>query len=139
MALIHIDDGTVFCSISTFSGGGIGDAGVEFGAKVPVISACELVPDRAGLIRHNYPATEVFQGDIWEQKENIIAHAKEKLGGKNPWLFVMSPPCQGMSANGAGKISSSIAAGKRPKEDERKISPTRNRYHRRITAKLVSS
>ena len=31
----------------------------------------------------------------------------------------MSPPCQGMSANGAGKISSSIAAGKRPKEDER--------------------
>ena len=119
MALIHIDDRTVFCSISTFSGGGIGDAGIEFGAKVPVISACELVPDRAGLIRHNYPSTEVFQGDIWEQKEKIIAHSKKKLGGKNPWLFVMSPPCQGMSANGAGKISSSIAAGKRPKEDER--------------------
>jgi len=119
MSLIDLDDGTVLCSISTFSGGGIGDAGIEFGAGVPVISACELVPDRAGLIRHNYPETEVFEGDIWVQKDKIIAHAQKKLGGKAPWLFVMSPPCQGMSSNGAGRISSAIAAGKRPKEDER--------------------
>ena len=36
-----------------------------------------------------------------------------------PWLFVMSPPCQGMSSNGAGRIRASMKAGKRPKEDER--------------------
>ena len=72
--LKDLGDGTAFCSISTFSGGGIGDAGVEWGASVPVISACELVPDRAGLIRHNYPETEVFQGDIWNLKSNIINH-----------------------------------------------------------------
>lgn len=114
-----LGDGTAFCSISTFSGGGIGDAGVEWGVGVPVISACELVPDRAGLIRHNYPGTKVFQGDIWELKSDIIEHAKKELVGSNPWLFVMSPPCQGMSSNGAGRISASIAAGKRPAMDER--------------------
>ena len=117
--LKDLGDGTAFCSISTFSGGGIGDAGVEWGAGVPVISACELVPDRAGLIRHNYPETEVFQGDIWNLKSNIINHARKTLGESKPWLFVMSPPCQGMSSNGAGRIRASIASGKRPAEDER--------------------
>ena len=120
MAVERLQDGTVLCAISTFSGGGIGDAGVEWGAGIPVISACELVPDRAGLIRQNFPDTKVFEGDIWTEKDKIIRHATKTVGenGK-PWLFVMSPPCQGMSANGAGRISASIAAGNRPKEDER--------------------
>ena len=119
MALESIDSETVFCSVSTFSGGGIGDAGIEWGCNLPVISACELVPDRAGLIRHNYPETQVFEGDIWDLKDDIIRHSKQKLEGKSPWLFVMSPPCQGMSSNGAGRIRASMAAGKRPKEDIR--------------------
>jgi DNA (cytosine-5)-methyltransferase 1 len=119
MELVSLDSNTVFCSISTFSGGGIGDAGIEWGCKVPVISACELIPDRAGLIRHNYPETHVFQGDIWELKDDIIQHSKDTLKGKSPWLFVMSPPCQGMSSNGAGRIRVSMVAGKRPKEDVR--------------------
>ena len=119
MALESIDSDTVFCSVSTFSGGGIGDAGIEWGCNLPVISACELVPDRAGLIRHNYPETQVFEGDIWDLKDDIIRHSKQKLEGKSPWLFVMSPPCQGMSSNGAGRIRASMAAGKRPKEDIR--------------------
>jgi DNA (cytosine-5)-methyltransferase 1 len=119
MELKPLDEETVFCSISTFSGGGIGDAGIEWGCKVPVISACELVPDRAGLIRNNYPDTHVFEGDIWELKQDIIKHAQSKLKEKSPWLFVMSPPCQGMSSNGVGRIRASMAVGKRPKEDER--------------------
>ena len=120
MELVSIDSDTIFCSISTFSGGGIGDAGIEWGCKLPVISACELIPDRAGLIRHNYPNTKVFEGDIWDLKENICEHSKKTLGEKKfPWLFVMSPPCQGMSSNGAGRIRASMAAGKRPKEDVR--------------------
>jgi DNA (cytosine-5)-methyltransferase 1 len=114
-----VDDETTFCAISTFSGGGIGDIGVEWGAGVPVISACELIPERAGLIRYNYPSAKVFQGDIWGLKSDIIAHAKTLLRDSKPWLFIMSPPCQGMSSNGAGRISKSIAAGKRPSEDER--------------------
>ena len=120
MAVEYLQDGTAYCSISTFSGGGIGDVGVEWGADVPVISACEFVSERAGLIRQNFPNTKVFDGDIKDEKNNIIKHAEKMLGKKvSPWLFVMSPPCQGMSANGAGRISASIAAGNRPKEDER--------------------
>ena len=56
-----IDQDTVLCSISTFLGGGTGDAGIELECQVPVSSACELVPDRAGLIRYNYPETTVFK------------------------------------------------------------------------------
>ena len=119
MEIKDLDPKTSFCSISTFSGGGIGDSGIEWGCKVPIISACELVPERAGLIRFNYPKTHVFQGDIWELKEDIVEHARDKLGSKSPWLFVMSPPCQGMSSNGAGRIRAEIAAGKRPEQDVR--------------------
>jgi len=71
-----LDEKTVLCSISTFSGGGIGDAGIEWGCQIPVISACELVPDRAGLIRYNYPETTVFEGDIWHVKDEIVQHAQ---------------------------------------------------------------
>ena len=45
---------------------------------------------------------------------------KKKLNGScSPWLLTLSPPCQGMSSNGAGRISSEIKAGKRPREDQR--------------------
>ena len=48
------------------------------GIEVPVISACELVPDRAGLIRHNYPSTKVFSRGIWQLKSDIIKHSKKE-------------------------------------------------------------
>ena len=34
-------------------------------------------------------------------------------------LALVSPPCQGMSKNGRGKLLSEIKAGRRPKEDPR--------------------
>ena len=37
-----------------FSGGGVGDAGIEWGAGIPVIAACEIVPSRANLIKLNF-------------------------------------------------------------------------------------
>ena len=52
-------------------------------------------------------------------QSQYVEYFKNKLEGKRPWLLTLSPPCQGMSANGAGRISSSIRSGKRPKEDER--------------------
>ena len=114
-----LGEDTALASISTFSGGGIGDLGIERVCGVPVISACEIVPDRAGLIRHNYPDTRVFQGDIWEMAGEICQHSLESLDGRRPWLVVLSPPCQGMSSNGAGRISTAIREGRRPAEDER--------------------
>jgi DNA (cytosine-5)-methyltransferase 1 len=106
-------------SASIFSGGGIGDAGIEWGAGIPVVVACEIVPSRAGLIRLNFPNTKVLEGDIWKLKDDYIHFLKTSLKGQRPWLLTLSPPCQGMSANGAGRISSAIKNGTRPKEDER--------------------
>ena len=104
---------------SLFSGAGIGDVGIEWGLGIPVLAACELIPSRAELIRRNFPNTKVFQGDIWNLKDDYIRFFKEKNGSCSPWLLTLSPPCQGMSSNGAGRISSEIKAGKRPKEDQR--------------------
>ena len=95
----------------------MGDAGIEWGAKVPVLAACELVPSRAALIRNNFPDTKGFEGDIWKLEESYVRYFKSKLEGKRPWLLTLSPPCQGMSSNGAGRISAAIRRGNRPQED----------------------
>jgi DNA (cytosine-5)-methyltransferase 1 len=104
---------------SIFSGGGLGDVGIEWGSGIPVLAACELVPSRAALIRQNFPQTQVFEGDIWNLKNDYIDCFQNELSGEPPWLLTLSPPCQGMSSNGAGRISAAIRDGKRPKEDER--------------------
>ena len=104
---------------SLFSGGGIGDVGLEWGAGIPVIAAGEIIPSRASLIRKNFPDTHVFEGDVWDFKDDYIKFFKKQLNGSQPWLLTLSPPCQGMSSNGAGRISAEIRAGKRPREDQR--------------------
>ena len=114
-----LDEEVSFVSGSLFSGGGVGDAGIEWGAKVPVLAACELVPSRAALIRNNFPDTKVFEGDVWKLQDSYVDYFHSKLNGRRPWLLTLSPPCQGMSSNGAGRISSAIRQGNRPKEDER--------------------
>jgi len=112
--------GAKFCAVTLFSGGGIGDIPFEWGSrKIPVVAKCELLEERAALLRTNYPKSEIFQGDIWELKDSIAEHVHSKLKGSRPWLMVLSPPCQGMSSNGAGRISKAISEGKRSKEDER--------------------
>lgn len=115
----HLDDEVALASASVFSGGGVGDVGIEWGLGIPVMAACEIVPSRAELIRRNFPKTQVFEGDVWKLVPAYIEFMKKKLDGLRPWLISLSPPCQGMSANGAGRISSAIRAGNRPKEDER--------------------
>ena len=97
----------------------MGDVGIEWGAKVPVLAACELVPSRAALIRSNFPGTKVFEGDVWKLQDSYVDYFHSKLNGRRPWLLTLSPPCQGMSSNGAGRISAAIRQGKRPEEDER--------------------
>ena len=115
----RLDDEVALVSASVFSGGGVGDVGIEWGLDIPVVAACEIVPSRAELIRRNFPGTQVFEGDVWKLGPAYVEFMKEKLGGLRPWLITLSPPCQGMSANGAGRISSAIRSGSRPKEDER--------------------
>jgi DNA (cytosine-5)-methyltransferase 1 len=114
-----LDNGVSLVSGSLFSGGGVGDVGIEWGAKVPVLGACELIPSRAALIKSNFPKTKVFEGDIWKLQDSYVKHFQSMLKGGRPWLLTLSPPCQGMSSNGAGRISAAIRQGNRPQEDER--------------------
>ena len=63
-----LDDEVAMVSGSVFSGGGIGDVGIEWGLDIPVMAACEIVPSRVELIRRNFPDTKVFEGDVWDLK-----------------------------------------------------------------------
>lgn len=113
------DDVAVMCSVSLFSGGGVGDLGVHDGAGVPVIACAELVPKRAALLRRFFPGASVHEGDLRDTNEALVQGVRARLDGRRPLLVVMSPPCQGMSANGAGRIASSIKNGTRPVVDQR--------------------
>ena len=65
---------------SLFSGGGVGDVGIEWGSKIPVIGSLEIIPSRAQLIRKNFPATKVFEGDIWELQNEYVEYFKNLHG-----------------------------------------------------------
>lgn len=94
------------CSVSLCSGGGMGDLGVSFGAGVPLLCACELREPRARMLRELFPAARVFCGDLHEQRAALVQHVRDALGaGRRPWLLVASPPCQGMSTAGKGRLA----------------------------------
>lgn len=104
-------------AISLFSSSGIGDLGLHANGINTVI-ANELLKDRASLFKENNPKTKLFQGDIWELQNNIIDYYEENFQG-NPYIIMATPPCQGMSANGMGKMLNDYRKGLRPKYDER--------------------
>ncbi len=88
--------------VSLFSGGGLGDAGVHYGAGVPVVASAELIPERADLIRKIVPSSAVFTGDIRDTKDALVRHVQAVVG--RPWLLLMSPPCQAMTHIGARRV-----------------------------------
>lgn len=104
--------------VSLFTGGGIGDLAVR-ASGVEVLVASELLEDRAEVYRANYPETEMIIGDIRQSRDRFIDVAKERLDGRSLDILVATPPCQGMSRNGRGKLLSGIRAGVKPKFDER--------------------
>lgn len=103
--------------LSLFSSAGIGELGIK-ACGMKILLSNELLPDRCELYKENYPETENICGDIWELKDSIIKEWKKKKVGR-PFLIYATPPCQGMSFNGIGKLLSEVRAGRRPKEDAR--------------------
>jgi len=83
-----------------------------------ILLSNELLRERCELYHENYPETDSIRGDIWEKQNEIIKSWKAKNVGA-PFLIYATPPCQGMSFNGLGKLLSEIRDGKRPKEDPR--------------------
>lgn len=104
-------------AISLFSSSGIGDLGLAAN-NIKTIIACELLTDRMALFQNNYPNTKCFNGDIWDLKDTIIKYYNENYN-KPPYLIIATPPCQGMSSNGMGKMLSDYRKGLRPKQDPR--------------------
>jgi len=107
-------------AISLFSGAGIGDIGLR-AANYEFIAFSELEGDRLELIKHNFPGSEFFVGDIWETKNHIIDYVNLQLSstGEKLGLISCTAPCQGMSKNGQGTLLKNAREGKRPKLDPR--------------------
>ena len=107
-------------ALSLFCSSGIGDIALRK-LNYDVIVANELIKDRCSIYKRNFPETEMVCGDIWKKKNEIINLAKKKINNKKLNLALVSPPCQGMSKNGRGKLLSEIKAGRRPSQDERNL------------------
>lgn len=60
----------------------------------------------------------MFCGDIWELEGDIIDYYKSTFKNE-PFIILATPPCQGMSPNGMGKMLNDYRKGLRPKYDER--------------------
>ena len=108
---------TKYKAISLFSSSGIGDLGLHVNG-INTVVACELLEERMKLFQNNNPDTKCFCGDIWTLEDEIVNYYKEKYGD-SPFIILATPPCQGMSPNGMGKMLSDYRKGLRPKYDER--------------------
>ena len=113
-------DEVAYGYVSLFSGGGFGDIGIAYGCAIPLIACCELLPERTEILRRLFPSSSVHAGDIWDVGPDVIHETRRRIGSdRRPWLLVMSPPCQGMSSNGKGRIGVGVERGTRPEVDPR--------------------
>lgn len=112
--------------LSLFSSAGIGELGIKK-LGMPILVSNEISKERCRLYSENYPEVKNICGDIWEKQDEIIYEWKQRCS-ISPFLVYATPPCQGMSSNGAGKLLSEIRKGNRKKEDPRNrlIIPTMN-------------
>jgi DNA (cytosine-5)-methyltransferase 1 len=105
-------------AVSLFSSGGIGDLAIRQ-AGFEILVSNELLEDRHAVFAANYPATTAVTGSIIEQLDNIEREVRRRLGPRELDLLFATPPCQGMSKNGRGKLLSAVRSGARPPLDER--------------------
>lgn len=105
-------------SVCLFSSAGIGELGIE-AAGIHIVAANELVPYRVALYRENFKSETVLEGDIRDVKNDIVSDARRRMHTDSPFLIYATPPCQGMSSNGMGRLKWEVSQGRRVEEDER--------------------
>lgn len=103
--------------LSLFSSAGVGELGIK-AAGLQILVNNEILKSRCDLYHENYPSVKTICGDIWEKEEDIISAWKE-LSDEAPFLVYATPPCQGMSSNGSGKLLREIRMGTRKPDDPR--------------------
>lgn len=104
-------------ALSLFSSAGIGELGLR-ASGINILVSNEILPERCAIYSENFPEVKSICGDIWEKKEEIISTWKN-ITKSAPFLIYATPPCQGMSSNGAGKLLNEIRRGNRKPEDPR--------------------
>ncbi|AMM95767.1 DNA methyltransferase (plasmid) [Peribacillus simplex] len=104
-------------AICLFSSAGIGELGLKANSINTIISN-EILENRHSLYQTNYPEAKTFTEDIWKCKDEIVEYYKKNFK-EELFLIYATPPCQGMSSNGAGKLLSEYRKGNRPEIDER--------------------
>ena len=105
-------------AVSLFTSGGIGDLAIRR-SGFDILVSSEKLQDRHALFAFNFPSASAITGDVWRQAGRIEAEARRRLAGRNLDLLYATPPCQGMSKNGRGKLLSAVRAGRKPQHDER--------------------
>lgn len=105
-------------AISLFASAGIGDLALA-AAGADVLVASELVSSRAALFRSNFPDCIMVEGDILETADRVVDAAKLSLAGRELDILFATPPCQGMSKNGRGKLLRGVRDGLREALDPR--------------------
>lgn len=105
-------------AISLFTSGGIGDLALR-AAGFEILVSNELLAERHAVFHHNFPQTLTITGDIWKRLDEIAEASRKRLAGDELTFFYATPPCQGMSKNGRGKLLSAVRAGRKPPLDER--------------------
>ena len=105
-------------ALSLFTSGGLGDLAIRQ-AGFDILVSNEKLEDRHALFAFNFPSTCAITGDIWKQADRIEFETRQRLRGRDLHLLYATPPCQGMSKNGRGKLLSAVRAGRKPPLDER--------------------
>lgn len=105
-------------AICLFSSAGIGELGIKQN-NIDIVISNELLKDRHELYKNNYPETECISGDIWNMDDKIIEEYRTTFSNEELFMVYATPPCQGMSSNGAGTLLKGIRSGERPAIDER--------------------
>lgn len=105
-------------AISLFTCGGIGDLAVR-AAGFDILVSNEIDIQRHAVFAHNFPDSDAVTGDIWNCVEAIVQRTRQRLAGNELDAVFATPPCQGMSKNGRGKLLNAIRAGLKPPMDVR--------------------
>jgi DNA (cytosine-5)-methyltransferase 1 len=101
--------------VSLFSCAGVGDLGFRDSGFQTVV-ANEIEPKRAEIFSTNFGECNMIVGDVWEKTTEIV-NACETYSTID--VLFATPPCQGMSSNGAGMLLKNRADGKIPDLDPR--------------------
>jgi DNA (cytosine-5)-methyltransferase 1 len=105
-------------AVCLFSSAGIGELGIAANG-INILASNEILQDRHELYQQNFPGTKAFLGDVKEVKDQLLHYVHASKKSEELFLLYATPPCQGMSSNGAGRLKYEARLGNRSEIDER--------------------